>query len=52
MTYSYLKGVFTKYLEEKVGKSKRVEINPYYGVEDNAGKWYFLKEGLIKTSFV
>ena len=43
---------FTKYLEEKVGKSKRVEINPYYGVGDNAGKWYFLKEGLIKTSFV
>ena len=40
---------FTKYLEEKVGKSKRVEINPYYGVDDNAGKWYFLKEGVVKN---
>ncbi len=40
---------FTKFLEEKVGKSKRVEINHYYGVDDNAGKWYFLKEGVVKN---
>jgi hypothetical protein len=40
----------TKHLEEKVGKSKRVEINHYYGVDDNTGKWYFLKEGVIRLS--
>ncbi len=39
---------FTCYIEEKVGKSKIVEVTPYYGTNNNAGKWYFLKEGLVR----
>jgi len=39
---------FTKYLEGKVEKSKRVEINHYYGKDDTTGKWYFLKEGVVR----
>ena len=39
---------FTRYLEEKVGKSKRIEINPYYDPQNKAGKIYFLKEGIVR----
>jgi hypothetical protein len=45
-----VKSHFTRYIEEKVGKSKIIEMNPYYGVGNNAGKLYFLKEGLIGHS--
>jgi hypothetical protein len=45
-----VKSHFTRYIEERVGKSKIIEMNPYYGVGNNAGKLYFLKEGLIGHS--
>jgi hypothetical protein len=45
-----VKSHFTQYVEEKVGKSKIIEMNPYYGVDNNAGKLYFLKEGFIRTN--
>jgi hypothetical protein len=39
---------FTRYLDEKVGKSKIIEFNEYYDPENKAGNRYFVKEGVVR----
>lgn len=40
------KSHFNELLEERVGKSKRIEINNYYGEDDKTGIRYVMKMGL------
>ena len=43
-----IKQHFTRYLDEKVGKSKIIEFNEYYDPENKAGNRYFVKEGVVR----
>jgi hypothetical protein len=43
-----IKRYFTKYVDERDGKSKIIEIKDYFGQNNNRGTRYFLKEGVTR----
>lgn len=45
--FKEVKQHFTRYIDERVGKSKTIEFNQYYDPENKAGNRYFLKEGVV-----